>query len=352
MGSNRVILNVMLGRGAGGLENVFVQHTLNFQELGYQSIAVCHPKSPYVEQLRAAGIKTFIMRNNWWDVRAWAVWVCILKRCRPDVVCMHGNRAIAFGITKWIRLFIRPFPKLIATTHNARNKRFKHLDGCFAITRVLEKSLTNDFGIPSSKVFYCPNAVKPLIEGVRNKVLHKPFTFGFLGRFHPVKGCDILLEACAKLKAQGVLFKVEIAGDGTLKEVYQQRAAALGIGELVNFCGWVEDKVEFFNRINVLCMPSRSEALPISLLESLSAATPVIVSACPGMCEIVEGNACGLIVPIENVNALTDAMNQMVNTPYLWETFSQGAVSLFNAKYTIEQQKVCLKEGVLTICAL
>ncbi len=351
MKDGRVILNMMLGCGNGGLESVFVQHAINFHELGYQSIAVCHPKSPYISQLRESGIEVLTMGNNWWSVRAWITWIRILKRYQPNVVCMHGNRAIKFGIAKWVRLFVRPFPKLMATTHNTRNKRFKYLDGCFAITHVLQDSLINDFGISPSKVFYCPNAVKNLFVKRDEKAFHSPFTFGFLGRFHSVKGGDILLEACAKLKSLGIVFRVEMAGEGVLKEMYQQRVVELNIGEQVNFCGWVGEKEDFFNRIDVLCMPSRSEALGVSLLESLSAATPVIVSACPGMCEVVEGNKCGLIIPIEDIDALTNAMVQMIETPFQWQAFSQGAKSLYEEKYTIEQQKIHLEKGVLAVCA-
>ena len=353
MRTNRVILNVMLGCGKGGLESVFVQHAISFRDLGYKSLAVCPPKSPYVGQLHAAGIETLTMGNRWWNVGAWIRWICILKQCRPDVVCMHGNRAISFGIARWVRLFVRSLPKLIATTHNVRNKRFKHLDGCFAITHVLEKSLINDFEIPASRVFYCPNAV-PSPKVFEARKYRTPLTIGFLRRLHPEKGGDIMLEACRILKRKGVAFRLEMAGDGPLRAQYQKFVKENQLEKEVTFCGWLgeNDKEDFFKRIDILCLPSRKEGLPIALLEGLACAIPIVVSSHPGMMEVLEQAPCGIAFPMEDVAALAEALKKMSEDPILWEYYSLAARKVFEENYSTDIQKLYLDKGIQTVCAL
>ena len=351
MRKKRVILNLMLGRGVGGLEAVFVRHAINFRELGYRSIAVCHPRSHYIAELRRAGIEVFTMGNRRINIFAWMKWIRILRRVRPDVVCMHGNRAIEFGIARWLRLAVRPFPRLMATTHNARNKHFRHLDGCFAITQVLKDSLTKDFGIPPSKVFYCPNATsRP--QASFDRIRHEPFTIGFLGRFHSDKGGDFLLEACSILKREGVPFRLEMAGAGALREQYEKFAEEHRLQDQVNFCGWVEeeDKPGFFGRIDILCLPSRREGMPVVLLEGLSYATPLVVSSCPGMVEVLERGRCGIVFPIGDVSALASALKTMAFDVNGWKTFSQNAVSLHRDGYTVERQCEFLEKGVEAVC--
>ena len=351
MRTSRTILNLMLGRGVGGLEYVFVQHTLNFHKLGYQSVAVCHPKSPYISQLHNAGIEVLTMGNHLRNPFAWIKWIWILKHYRPNVVCMHGNRAIAFGIAKWLRLIVRPFPKLMATTHNTRNKRFKHLDGCFAITRILQENLIHAFGIPSSKIFYCPNAA-PRPRTFKGRTHRTPLTIGFLGRHHPDKGGDILLEACRILKREGVPFRLEMAGEGPLREQYQEFVKTHQLESKVHFCGWIdgEDKDEFFKQIDVLCLPSRREGLPVALLEGLSYATPLVVSSCPGMVNVIKQSPCGIVFPMEDVAALAEALKTMATDVEAWKAFSQCAGSLYNDRYTIERQRERLEKGIFTVC--
>lgn len=341
----------MLGQGKGGLESVFVQHVLNFQAMGYRSIVLCHPQFPDVNQLRAAGIEVVTMKNKLWNPCNWLKFIQVLRKFRPAVLCMHGNRAITFGMQKWLRLFVRPFPKLMATTHNARNKRFPKLDGCFAITHVLEKSLINDFGIPASKVFYCPNAV-PTPKELPPRMYRTPMTIGFLGRFHPVKGGDILLEACRILKEQGLSFRLEMAGDGALREEYQAFVKTHQLDAYVHFPGWIEEhtKESFFQTIDLLCLPSRSEGLPVTLLESIAHAIPVVVSACPGMMEVVNVKQCGVIFPTEDVMALVNALKTILENQGLWEQCSIAARETFKTDYTMECQKEFLKRGIESIC--
>ena len=349
--SNLQILNIMLGKGKGGLESVFVSHTRLLSTAGYENAALCHTKSPYIEDLKKINIPVFSMPSSKANPFSWMSLIKTIKDFQPDVLCLHGNRAVCFATSRFLKLFINPFPKLIATAHNDRNKKFYKLDGVFSITQVLKDNLINHFNIPSEKIFLCSNAVPfPKNDSSSSYQSHSPVRIGFCGRFHPVKGLDLLLEACQKMQEQKINFELLVAGDGPLTKDYQRLVRAKSLTEKVHFLGWINDKAHFFDQIDVLCMPSRSEAQSLSLLEALSYAKPVIVSACPGMLEVINNSNCALTFPVEDSEALCEKLSILIQNEQMRAAFSKNAYQLFLAKYNEDVQKENLKSGIDAVC--
>ena len=345
------ILNVMLGKGKGGLENAFVSHARLFSKAGYEVVALCHQESSYVADLQNLKIPTYTMSASKFNPLAWIKLIRTIKSVRPDVVCLHGNRAVYFASSKILKLFIRPFPKLMATAHNNRNKFFYKLDGVFSITEVLKNNLIHQFNIPENKIFLCPNAAGfPEVKPAENYELHQPVHIGFCGRLHPVKGLDILLDACQKLKEKKIAFKLIVAGDGPLADDCKMLVHAKSLTEEVQFLGWISDKKSFFEQIDILCMPSRSEAQSLSLLEGLSYAKPVLVSTCPGMLEVVHNANCALSFTIEDSDDLCNKLALLIQDKALCSDFSKNAYKLFLAKYNEDVQMENLKKGIEAIC--
>ena len=166
---------------------------------------------------------------------------------------------------------------------------------------------------------------------------------------HPVKGADVLLNACQKLKECGIPFELFIAGDGELLDNYKKLAYETGISDVVHFLGWIDDKKSFFETVDILCIPSRSEAQSLSLLEGLSYAKPVVISDCPGMLEVIENNQCGLSFPIENSKTLFDRLSVLIQDAELCRYFSKNSYNLFLKKYNEDVQSQNLKIGMETV---
>ena len=346
---NIKVLNVMLSKGKGGLETVFLAHTELFKNSGNQSVALCHEKSPYLQHLMDLNIPTYTTTASRWNPFVWLKIIQTIKVVRPDIICLHGNRAVYFFTSRLLKLFIRPFPKLMATTHNNRNKLFHRLDGIFVISEPLKEGLINQFHIPVEKIFKCPNAV-PVPSQETKYEIHNPVRFGFCGRLENVKGCDVLLNACVQLKDKHLPFELIIAGDGSLAETYKQFVRDNNLSDVVKFVGWIEDKASFFNSIDVLCMPSRSEGQPLSLLEALSYKKAVIVSSCAGMVEVVNRNKAGYCFEIENTAELAEKMADLIKNPKSCYEFSKQAYQSYLDLYTPKKQEENLLRGIYTVC--
>ena len=204
--------------------------------------------------------------------------------------------------------------------------------------------------MPENKVFLCPNAVLfPQSVLPLKYDPHNPIQIGFFGRLHPVKGLDVLLNACQKLKQNNVPFKLLVAGDGPLMAQLQDQAQNLSLTDNVDFLGWIDDKKSFFEKIDILCIPSRSEGQPLTLLEGLSYAKPLIVSSCPGMLEVVNQTKCALSFPIEDAERLFECLLELIQNPEKCDEFSQNAHRLFGENYTEEVQKKNLVFGIESI---
>ena len=136
-----------------------------------------------------------------------------------------------------------------------------------------------------------------------------------VGRFTPQKGHDVLLEAAALARRQDGRVVLALAGDGPLRDELAHRAAQLGIAGAVRFLGRHADVPQLLGCADVLVQPSRFEGLPLTVLEAMAAALPVVVTDVIGCNETVVHGESGLIVPPEDPSALAGALLEVLGDP-------------------------------------
>jgi glycosyltransferase involved in cell wall biosynthesis len=125
----------------------------------------------------------------------------------------------------------------------------------------------------------------------------KPNLVLFLGRLAAEKGAYDLLEAVAAVRAKVPDVRLVFAGEGD-RIGLARYAERLQIADAVKFMGWVgpSGKRALFEHAALLALPSYEEALPLGLLEAMSAGVPVIASPVGGIPEVVAEGASGLLV--------------------------------------------------------
>jgi glycosyltransferase involved in cell wall biosynthesis len=119
----------------------------------------------------------------------------------------------------------------------------------------------------------------------------------FLGRLEARKGIYDLLDAIAALRAAVPDVRLVCAGDGDRVGVARY-AARLRMADAVRFTGWVgpSGKRALLESAAAFALPSYDEALPISLLEAMSAGVPVVASPVGGIPEVVQDGVSGFLV--------------------------------------------------------
>jgi len=158
----------------------------------------------------------------------------------------------------------------------------------------------------------------------------------FLGRVHPIKGADRLLEAFMQIASRFPDARLVMAGPDEWGSgaKFRQAVGQAGLGERVIFPGMVsgETKLELLARADLFCLPSDAEGFSVAVLEALASATPVLLS--PG-CHFpeVEIAGAGRVVPA-TATALAEALAEMLSQPERLKVMGQKGVELVRENYS------------------
>lgn len=134
------------------------------------------------------------------------------------------------------------------------------------------------------------------------------FVIGFVGRLRKVKGCEYLIRALPYLRFP---YRALIVGDGDERGALERLAQDLRISERVRFLGWMEDASAAYPLLDVLVIPSLSEASPVVLLEARRAGVPVICSRIPALSDLVEDRETGLFFEPRNERDLAEQIDHL-----------------------------------------
>ena len=144
-----------------------------------------------------------------------------------------------------------------------------------------------------------------------------------VGRLVAFKGFADLIDACAGLKARGMAFRCEIAGEGPLREELAERIDARGIGDCVELVGLlpqaaVRARMAACDVFALACCMDEKGAcdvLPTVILEAMAAGKPVVSTRLAGVPEMVADGQTGRLVAPGDVPALTDALEELGRDP-------------------------------------
>jgi glycosyltransferase involved in cell wall biosynthesis len=162
------------------------------------------------------------------------------------------------------------------------------------------------------------------------------FTLLYVGRLEPVKNHALLLRAFRGALTSMPELRLWMVGDGSERKMLEGLAAELGISEAVKFWGQQLDVAPFFSAADIFIMSSKSEGLPISLLQAFSLGMPVIVTDVGGMAEAVRLAQAGLTVPPADPAAMTEAILQLASGNAPREQFSAHAKKAFHSHFSLE----------------
>lgn len=151
---------------------------------------------------------------------------------------------------------------------------------------------------------------------------HEGIVIGTVKTLAPKYGIDLLLRAFAQvLSAAGpsALLSLVIVGDGPQRAELEALSATLGIATRVRFAGAVPhaEVPLWLNRFDLYVAASRldSESFGVAVLEASACALPVVVSDVGGLPEVVVQGETGWVVPREDVPALAQAIQRLIDEP-------------------------------------
>jgi glycosyltransferase involved in cell wall biosynthesis len=155
-----------------------------------------------------------------------------------------------------------------------------------------------------------------------------PVTIAFVGRLLADKGIHTLIRAHRLLRQRRTGIELLIAGTpdpANPASLSQEEAAALNREPGIKWLGHVEDIAALWGRAHIAVLPSRREGLPKSLLEAAACGRPMVATDVAGCREIVRPGETGLLVPYDDAEALTSAIEQLAASAELRARYGAAA---------------------------
>jgi glycosyltransferase involved in cell wall biosynthesis len=156
-------------------------------------------------------------------------------------------------------------------------------------------------------------------------------------RLNQLKGIQYFLEAAMPVAARFPDAQFLIVGDGANRKELEEQAARMGLGERTIFTGFRSDVPDLLSEAAVSVLPSLSEGLSNSLIESMAAGVPPVAARVGGNPEVIEHEVTGLLVPPRDSAALASAIGRLLEDKDLAVKFGQAGMRRVSALFSIER---------------
>ncbi|HLC01544.1 MAG TPA: glycosyltransferase family 4 protein [Anaerolineales bacterium] len=153
------------------------------------------------------------------------------------------------------------------------------------------------------------------------------------------KGVQDLVEASRLLRRRRVRVRVVLAGapdPGNPTSIPEGRLRQWTAEGVVEWGGWSEDMVETYAAAHVVVLPSHAEGVPRALIEAAAMGRPIVATDLPGCREIVYNGRNGLLVPVRDPQALSEAIQTLVEDPALRRRMAAEGRAIALENYTDE----------------
>ncbi|WP_407152197.1 glycosyltransferase family 4 protein [Bradyrhizobium sp. ORS 86] len=259
------------------------------------------------------------------DVAVWARIAGLIRTLKPDVVHGHGAKAGAYVRSrrrsdKIIRVYTPHGGSLHYPLDTWKGKFYSQL----------ERTLMNStdlflFESAFARNTYQRTVGEPggLVRCVFNGVTAEEFEpvpraddatdLVYVGEFRHIKGADLLIDALAKLRAEGRPLTLTLGGDGEEFDVLKAQVKRLALGDAVRFIGHVKARYGF-SKGRLLVVPSRGDSMPYVVIEAAAAGIPMIAANVGGIPEIFDTHTDALFAP-SNAAAMADAIKVALDNP-------------------------------------
>jgi glycosyltransferase involved in cell wall biosynthesis len=329
------ILHVVAPAGIGGIERV-VQLLSTAQHAAGDASRVVAVSSEgesdlvgqFLQPIAEAGVPTshvVVPPRGYGREREMLREIC--RGARPDVVHTHGYRVDVvdgFG-------FRHDGLPTVSTAHGfvgggLRNRGYEWLQrralrfyhGVAAVSRSVARRLVGS-GVPESRIRILPNAwhaTSPSLTRAAARaqlgLQESQFHIGWVGRIEQEKGLDVMLAALAAI--QRAPCHLSVIGDGSLAALMRRRAMSLHVADRVSWHGPVALAERYLIAFDALVLSSRTEGVPMVLLEAMAAELPVVATSVGGVPDTISTREA-LLVPPGRPEAIAEAVQRVWADP-------------------------------------
>jgi len=323
------VMQIMAGSKFGGAETFYERLVTALHASGLEQQAVIRRQAERAERLKASGLAVRQLAfGGVFDVLTTLRIGHAIKAWRPDVVLTWMNRATS------------KTPKSAAVWCGRLGgyydlKYYHRCDHLIGNTADIVDYIRGQ-GWPKERTHFLPNFVSavrkaPIPRAAFDTPERVPLLLA-LGRLHANKAFDTLIRALANVP-EAYLW---LAGVGPEEEALRRLAKERGVDGRVRFLGWQTDTAPLFAASDIFVCPSRHEPLGNVVIEAFAQERPVIAAASQGPKALIDHEVNGLLVPIDDVDALTCAIAATIADPLGSAALARAGNATYVARFTEE----------------
>jgi glycosyltransferase involved in cell wall biosynthesis len=265
-----------------------------------------------------AGDLFYLFLPSYPSALAW-VWARLLRK--PHIVYGADDWVQASpGMFKWPHLLKSRFYRVYCSL-NQRMERAIVSTALFAVAaggQLVEKYKT--FGIPAQQT-------TPRMVISEQDIFPRTDTCGGecirlinVGSLNHDKAQHLLIEAYAALVPHHPRLRLTIAGSGERMDELAALTHRLGVSDLVEFTGYIENTeklYDIYRKSDIFVLSSVSEGFPRVLYEAMTLGLPIITTLCGGIGHLIEDGVNGRVVPIGSSSAIGTAVDEVIRDSQL-----------------------------------
>lgn len=347
------VLHLITKSNWGGAQRCVFDLATGARNAGLEVAVALGGNGALAEKLRAEGVRVISLPSMGRDIRAAAdlaaardIWRIIGEE-RPDILHLHSSKAGGLGALigrarrvpaiifsahgwafneprpEWQRLIIRLLhlaTTLLAHKTLAVAHAIPRQLGFASLTRGRFEIIRNGVDAPDLLTREAAREIVAGLSPAAGQVLAAAdggTLFAALAELHRIKGLDTLAEAAADLRRRRpeIKFGVVILGEGEARESLRSAIDSQGLGDVVALAGFAPDAPRLLSAFDAFVMPSRSEAMPLALLEAGAAGLPCVATRVGGIPEVIEDPSLGILVSPERPRELAEALRRVAEDP-------------------------------------
>lgn len=255
---------------------------------------------------------------------------------RPSVVAPHGMDTLTFNGNRVLprhdveTLFWSDALALVAPSQGEYLRRHEGVNSSWR-SRIREVVIPNGIALPPPTTAGSRAAARAALGLGEDDLV-----VGIVARLAPVKAHEVLLEAVAKLAPHHPRLRLVCVGGGEREAALAALAEELGVTDRVLFAGMRRDVAELVPAFDVACLTSRFECAPLSVIESMAAGLPVVVSDVGAVRDMVADGVEGLVFPPGDASALAAHLDRLAGDAALRERMGSAGRARAERDFRIE----------------
>jgi len=201
------------------------------------------------------------------------------------------------------------------------------------------------YGVPPEKCRVLHSSLPDPLAKIRTWSCQNGPVVLCVGRFHPSKGQDVLLQAMVRVVQQVPEARLRLIGQGPTLPYCKDLATRIGIASRCEFVDAIphEDVFAEMASASVVVVPSRDEAFGFVAIEAMAVGTPVVASCVGGLAEIVRDGQDGFLVQPDDPGSLAEALIRILRDKHLRARLGQNARARFLDSF--EQSRVVKEQA-------